>query len=318
MKLNFRTLAGPLTSLALFVGAVILLTQALRGMRLTDLWHALDDFPLRWIAAAVVLTAASHLALGIYDYIGVRYIKRPIPYRRVALVAFVAYSISHSLGFAAVTGGTVRYRMYSRWGLSAVEIAEIMGMSGICLFTGMFEIGGLSLLLDGHRMQDWSGLPSIATNALGVLFLGIVAAYGVLGYSRQKPVRLWRYTLEFPGPRFVALQIALSGFDWLLVGGVLYVLLPPNDVFTFPTFLGVFVLAYLLGTLSNVPGGLGVFEGIILFSLQHTVPQEKIVSSLLIYRGVYDLLPLTIGGTIFVLAELRRSRGAVARPQPSA
>ncbi len=250
------------------------------------------------------------MALSIHDYIGVRYIKRRIGYPRVLLAAFTAYSISHSLGFPAVTGGTVRYRMYSRWRLSAVEIAEIMAMAAVCMFLGMFEIGGLALLLDGHRVQEWSDLPSFVTNALGVVFLGIVAFYGLIGHIRREPLRIWRYSLAVPSPRFAAVQIAISGIDWLLVSSVLYVLLPPNPIFTFPTFLGVFVLAYLLGTLSNVPGGLGIFEGIIVFSLHNTVPIESIVSSLLVYRAVYHLLPLTVGGTIFLIMEVRRNREA--------
>jgi uncharacterized membrane protein YbhN (UPF0104 family) len=305
-----RRIAGPLVSLLLLAGAGILLDRSLQDLRWVELRHALGEFPLRSILIAAALTAASHVALSIHDYIGVRYIKRRIGYPRVLLAAFTAYSISHSLGFPAVTGGTVRYRMYSRWRLSAVEIAEIMAMAAVCMFLGMFEIGGLALLLDGHRVQEWSDLPSFVTNALGVVFLGIVAFYGLIGHIRREPLRIWRYSLAVPSPRFAAVQIAISGIDWLLVSSVLYVLLPPNPIFTFPTFLGVFVLAYLLGTLSNVPGGLGIFEGIIVFSLHNTVPIESIVSSLLVYRAVYHLLPLTVGGTIFLIMEVRRNREA--------
>jgi uncharacterized membrane protein YbhN (UPF0104 family) len=129
-----------------------------------------------------------------------------------------------------------------------------------------------------------------------------------MGFFRREPLHLFGYEIKIPSPRFAAIQIAVSGIDWLVVASVLYVLLPPNEVFTFQTFLGVFVLAYLLGTLSNVPGGLGVFESIILITLQQSVPTETIVSSLLVYRGVYHLLPLMIGGAIFLFTELRYSR----------
>ncbi|HLY58811.1 MAG TPA: lysylphosphatidylglycerol synthase domain-containing protein [Stellaceae bacterium] len=310
MTLKGRGIAGPIFSLLLLAGAVFLLHRSLADLRWADLWHALGEMPRESIAIAIGLTALSHVALSIHDYIGVRYIRRRIAYPRVLLAAFTAYSISHSLGFPAVTGGTVRYRMYSRWNLSAIEIAQIMAMAGICMFLGMFEIGGLALLLDGHRVQDWSDLPSAGINALGVLFLGIVAFYFAIGFFRTEPLQLWGFRLVIPSPRFAAVQIAISGFDWLLVAAVLYVLLPPNPVFTFPTFLGVFVLAYLLATLSNVPGGLGVFESIIVVSLHHTVPTEAIVSSLLVYRAVYHLLPLTIGGTLFLILEVRRQRNA--------
>jgi uncharacterized membrane protein YbhN (UPF0104 family) len=297
-----------MVTVALLAGAVYLLYRSLKNVELVKLWHELQVFPPSAIALAVLLTAASHLALTSYDYIGVRYIRRPLSYWRVALAAFTAYSISHSLGFAAVTGGAVRYRMYSRWGFGAVEVAQIMAMAGITLFLGMFLIGGIALLLDGAQVQAWTDLPSEGINTLGVLCLAVVFFYGTIGFIRQEPLRLWGFELKVPSPRFAAIQIAVSGVDWLIVASVLYVLLPPNDVFTFPTFLGVFVVAYLLGIISNVPGGLGVFESVILITLQQSVPTETIVSSLLVYRGVYHLLPLMIGGTIFLLTELRRNR----------
>jgi uncharacterized membrane protein YbhN (UPF0104 family) len=297
----------------LLAGAGYLLYRSLKNIELVKLWREMHEFPASAIALSVVLTFASHFALTTYDYIGVRYIRRHLSYARVALAAFTAYSISHSLGFPAVTGGAVRYRMYSRWGFSAVEVAQIMAMAGITLFLGMFLIGGIALLLDGAQVQAWTDLPSEGINSLGALCLAVVVFYGTIGLIRREPLRFWGFELKVPSLRFAGTQIAVSGFDWLLVASVLYVLLPANNVFTFPTFLGVFVLAYLLGTISNVPAGLGVFESVILITLQQSVPTEKIVSSLLVYRGVYYLLPLSIGGTIFLLTELRRNRPRAAR-----
>jgi uncharacterized membrane protein YbhN (UPF0104 family) len=298
---------GPAFTLVLMAGAAYLLYRSLKDVELWKLWRELHHFPPASIGAAVGLTALSYLALTSYDYIGVRYARLPIAYRRVALAAFTAYSISHSLGFPAVTGGTVRYRLYSRWGCNAVEVAQIMAMAGITLFLGMFTIGGVALLLDGARVKAWTGLPSGGINMLGVISLGVVIAYGLIGFVRRDPLKFLGYEIAIPSPRFAAIQIAVSGIDWLVVASVLYVLLPPNDIFTFPTFLGVFVLAYLLGTLSNVPGGLGVFESIILITMQQSVPTESIISSLLVYRGVYHLAPLMIGGSIFLVSEFRRS-----------
>ncbi|MGB8840171.1 MAG: lysylphosphatidylglycerol synthase domain-containing protein [Aliidongia sp.] len=302
---------GPALTLGLMAGAAYLLYRSLKDVELWKLWRALHDVPPTSIATALGLTALSYLALTSYDYIGVRYVKLSIAYWRVAIAAFTAYSISHSLGFPAVTGGTVRYRLYSRWGCNAVEVAQIMAMAGITLFLGMFTIGGIALLLDGARVKAWTGLPSDGINALGVLSLGVVAAYGLISFVRREPLQFLGYRIAIPSPRFAAIQIAISGIDWLVVASVLYVLLPPNDVFTFPTFLGVFVLAYLLGTLSNVPGGLGVFESIILITMQQSVPTETIISSLLVYRGVYHLVPLMIGGSIFLVSEFRRSHPKV-------
>lgn len=308
MKTRLAQWAGPLTSLGLLVGAIYLLDRSLKDVRWADLWRALNEVRLSDILIAMLLTAVSHWALTIYDYIGVRYIRRHVAYWRIALAAFLAYSISHSLGFPAVTGGAVRYRLYSRWGLNAVEVAQVMAMAGVTMFLGMFEIGGMAMLLDGSRVQAWTDLPSEGVNALGVLSIAVVVLYASLGLMRRAPLRLWRFVLAVPSPGFALIQIAVSAVDWLLVAAVLYVLLPPDLDMGFATFLGVFVLAYLLGVLSNVPGGLGVFESIILFTFSHSVPAEQIVTSLLVYRAVYHLLPFAIGGSVFFFMELKRPR----------
>jgi uncharacterized membrane protein YbhN (UPF0104 family) len=294
-------IVGPVTSLALLAGAVFLLTRSLKDLRLAEVGAALHALPIHSIVLAIGLTFASQLALSIYDYIGIRYIKSPLSYPRTALTSFMAYSISHSLGFAAVTGGTVRYRMYSRWGLGAIEVAQVMGMAGITLFLGMFEIGGVALLLDGARVKEWSDLPQTATNALGVLFLTLVVTYVTIGFFVPRNLKIGSFKLTVPSPLFAITQILVSSADWLLVASVLYVLLPDNV--SFMVFLGSFVLAYMLGTLSNVPGGLGVFESIIVVSLHHTISPEAIVGSLLAYRCVYHLMPLAIGGTLFLCFE---------------
>ncbi|HWK45312.1 MAG TPA: lysylphosphatidylglycerol synthase domain-containing protein [Stellaceae bacterium] len=314
MSTRRRRFTGLAAGIVLFAGALVLLDRSLHGVRLDQLWHELRQFPASSIALAVLLTIISHSALTAYDAIGVYYIRRHLAYWRIALAAFLAYSISHSLGFAAVTGGAVRYRLYSRWGISAVEVAQIMGMGGVTLFLGMFSIGGIALLFDAGRVQGWLDLPLGLCSALGILCLAVVAGYGMIGLIRQKPIRVGSFELAIPSPRFAAFQIVISAVDWLLVASVLYVLLPSSPTFGFPNFLGVFVLAYLLGILSNVPGGLGVFESIILFTMTPAVPAPAVLSALLVYRGVYHLLPLSVGGVTFIATELWRRRKPSAKP----
>ncbi len=313
MKSRFAKLAGPLTTIGTIAGAGYLLHRSLKDVRLVELWQALGDFPRHAVFEAMALTALSHLALTSYDYLGTRYVGKKIAYWRVALAAFIAYSISHSLGFPAVTGGAVRYRLYSRWGFNAVEVAAVMAMAGITLFLGAFLIAGVAMLFGGGRVEAWTALPSEAVNALGVVCLTVVAVYGTIGFIRHDAISVWGCRLVIPDPRFAALQIVLSGVDWVLVTSVLYVLMPHAEGISLTTFLGIFVVAYLLGTLSNVPGGLGVFESVILVAFGQSLPPEKIVSALLVYRGVYHLLPLALGGLLLLVTELHR-RGAGPRP----
>ena len=192
-----------------------------------------------------------------------------------------------------------------------------MAMAGITLFLGMFLIGGISLVIDHDEVMYWTHLPRAATIALAAGCLAIVVLYATVGFARKKPFHLFGRELQVPRPGFALMQIVVSGIDWIMVASVLFVLLPHKDGFTFPTFLGVFVLAYLLGTLSNVPGGLGVFESIVLVSLTPQVPAEAVFSSLLVYRGVYNLLPLAVGGTTFLVMEFTRPEQKRKRAEAS-
>ncbi len=313
MKQWLHRLLGPSITASLLGAAAYLLYKSLKDVELVELWHALDEFPSHQVFLATLLTFASHIALTVYDYMGVRYIKRTLSYSRVALSAFAAYSISHALGFPALTGGAVRYRYYRRWGLNGVEVAQVMAMAGVTLFLGVFTIGGLALILDGERVERWSELPRAASNGVGLMLLSVVLAYGLISFFWRAPIKIGTYLLKIPTPPFAAAQIIVSAIDWILVASVLYVLLPANDVFSFPTFIGVFVMAYLLGTLSNAPGGLGVFETIIIYTLKDSVPTTAILSALLVYRGVYHVFPLFLGGIALFLSEWHRRRHPVGK-----
>ena len=113
-----------------------------------------------------------------------------------------------------------------------------------------------------------------------------------------------------------AVLIALSAVDWLLTASVLFVLLPPALSFSYPAFVGVYLVAQTIAMLSHVPGGAGVFEATLLSVLAPAVDAQvraALVASLLLYRLVYYLVPLGAAVLVAAAIEARRSRSRSSR-----
>jgi phosphatidylglycerol lysyltransferase len=129
---------------------------------------------------------------------------------------------------------------------------------------------------------------------IGVLLLALVAAYVAFAVrAHGKAVRIKGYEFRLPSLPGAAMQLGVAAADWLSVAGVLYVLLPSEAVGSYPSFLAIFLLSQLVGLVSQVPGGLGVFEGSLLLLL-HGGTTGGIVAALLAYRLIYYFFPLCI------------------------
>jgi len=267
----------------MIVGAICLLTHALRGLDWRTMLHECWTMPWHRVALAALFTVASYGALTIYDFIGCRLVGCGVGYVRVAYAALLAYAFSHTLGFPAVTGGAIRYRLYARWGVRPTDIARIMALAGVTLVLGMLSIGGTSMLFTRQ---------TLGSQALGGLMLAGLLVYVAIGY--------WRGT---PKLRVSLAQILVGSIDWLGVAGTLYMLLPSSIDMSFAAFAGLFVMAYLVATISNVPGGIGIFESLILANIGHGLPTEALVSALLVYRAIYFLVPFLLAGLALMAFE---------------
>jgi phosphatidylglycerol lysyltransferase len=135
----------------------------------------------------------------------------------------------------------------------------------------------------------------------------VPVAYVAITARRRTPVRIWKIELPMPPARLAATQVGVSVLDWVLVGAVLYVLLPPNSL-SLPGFLGFFFVAILLGMASHVPGGVGVFEGLMVLLLKPYLTSTQLLPALVVFRGVYYLLPLVVALTMLVLEDVHQRR----------
>ena len=297
----------PLVAIPLFGFAAWVIRGELTRFHYRDIVHALHTMPGSAVGLAAALTAVSFLALTGYDLLALRFVGHSLPYRRTALASFIGYAFSNALGFPLLTGMPLRFRLYSGWGLSSVEIGQLVGFNAATLWLGFFALGGLVFLLEPLRLPALLHLPFATARPLGVLLLLIVAAYIAATVAARGPLRVRDVELALPRPRLAVAQLALGAFDWAVASAVLYALLPPGGgSLTWPAFLGVFLLAQIAGLVSHIPGGLGVFEAVTLVLLP--IPESQLVASLLAYRAVYYLAPLLAATVALGAYEYQRGR----------
>src|SRR4029453_13670943 len=117
--------------------------------------------------------------------------------------------------------------------------------------------------------------------------------YAGLVLVRRKPVRIRGWELPMPTRHHLVWQVLVAGGDWLPAASTLYVLLPRHDV-SYHVVLGAFLVAQISGLISHVPGGLGVFETVVLLFLSDSIPKPMILGTLVVYRAIYYLLPFAV------------------------
>jgi len=306
---KLRKLA-PLLAIPILGVVAWLLYKELKHYNLHDVLAAVREIPPARLAWALGLVVVNYTVLIAYDWLAVWYLKLRVPVRRVALAALVAYVTSYNFG--VLLGGTsVRYRFYSRWGLSIAEIARLVAVITLTCWLGLFALAGVVFLIVPLQIPGEVGLVIENIHVLGLLLLAAVGAYFAFGALKWMPHFLRKHKFEIPPVWVTTGQIIIAGSDFALAGAVLYVLLAPWTTAGYALVLAIYLLATVTSYISHVPGGLGVFELIVLTLLPHTDPAAKahILSALLAFRVIYFLLPLLGGLTLWGGYEVATRRG---------
>lgn len=299
-------LAPILLSLLLFGVSLWAITQELRKNNPQDVVNSLMAIPKPHLILAIALTLVSYILFTGYDALAIYHLRQSLPYRRTALVAIVSYAISNSVGFALLSGSAIRYRFYSAWGFSAAKIAQIIAFCNLSFWLGFFAVGGVIFTLQPIATPELLNIPFESVRPIGYIFLGIVAAYLLWSGLSQKPLKIKKLVFPHLPVKLSLIQIALTSLDWMLAAAVLYVLLPVPRHLSYFSFFGIYLLGQLAGILSNVPGGLGVFETVLVLLLAPVISADQLLGALLAYRGVYYFLPLGISLLMLGLYELKR------------
>ncbi|HEX4621734.1 MAG TPA: lysylphosphatidylglycerol synthase domain-containing protein, partial [Myxococcaceae bacterium] len=293
MKQRLFGALKPAIGLALFAAAIWALHQELAAYHYADVVRSLHALRGEQVAAAAALTLASYLSMSGYDWLAFRYIGKPLSYFKIAMASFIGYAFSNNIGLSVVSGGSVRFRLYSGWGISVVDITKVVAFCTVSLWLGFMATGSLAFLIQPLLIPGSLHMPLATARPLGVLFALALGAYAAAAGLVKKPLRIRSWEISFPSVRMVGAQVLVSMVDWVLAATVLYVLIRHLDM-GFPEFLGAFLLAQIAGLLSQLPGGLGVFETVMVALLKHHAPATDILGPLLAYRLIYYLAPLAV------------------------
>ncbi|HUO18200.1 MAG TPA: bifunctional lysylphosphatidylglycerol flippase/synthetase MprF [Steroidobacteraceae bacterium] len=305
---------GPIAALVVFSVVVLILHRELAHLHVSGVFAHLHAIPRRQVLAALGFTAASYWLLSNYDVLALAYLRRRIPYPRILFTSFIAYSFGHTLGFAAFTGAAIRFRLYATAGVSAIDVATISAFCSLSLGIGLATIAGLSLYLSPAHAAQILHLHHNWSLVAGTVLLAAVAAYAAWATLARGTLELRGWALRAPGPAIGLAQLALSVADLSLSAAVLWSLLPSDAHIGFVPLLGTYALAVIAGIVSHVPGGVGVFEAVMLLTIPG-VPADALLGSLLAYRGVYYLVPLVFGTLLFGTKELALQRSRMMRAQ---
>lgn len=293
-----------------FVLAAGMLWWQLRSYSLADIAHAILNIPFINLFAACLACLAGYFALALYDYLALNYVGESdkVSWWKWMLAGMLGFAISNNAGHAVVSGGAIRYRLYTRWRISGGDILKMLTISGFTYFLGASAIVVISYFLIPREL-----LGNSAGVGLNVLFIGCAAAilayFAITVLFHGKDIRIGKVRFQVPSTRMALTQTGLGIMDSVLAGLVLYFCLSPFVSIPFGTFIGLFAVAQTTGVFSQVPGGIGVFETIFLIAMPETVDKADIFGALLAYRIIYYVLPLIgVGGLFFIYERWLRAR----------
>jgi len=294
----------------LLIGAIIVVQREFRHLNMRDVGRALERIPNRELLIAGAWNLADYGVLTFYDRLATIYAGHRISYARTAFASFCAYALAHNLGFAAVSGAAVRYRLYSHWGLTPSQIAKVIAFCSLTFGLGGMSLGGAILFIEPASLP-WFGthLPHAALVSFGLLMWTIVGSYIFL--STRYPVLRWRtHCIELPGWGMALAQVALATADVAVTASIMFALLPHTAGLTWLRFLAVYLGSYAAGLVANVPGGLGVFDAAVLLGLSQYLPAPVVLSAIFVFRLFYYIIPLFLAGAMFAANEvILRGRG---------
>ena len=314
-----RLWVGPAAALLVFSVMAWLLHRELAQIHVKDILDNLAAIPGQTLLIGLLLTGGSYFALCLYDFMALRYLHKKVPLGRVVVASFIANAFGHNLGFAAFTGAAFRLRLYASSRLTAIDVATVTGFTSITTALGLAVLAGLSFLTHPEQASaalrshaDWSVL-------IGIVLLGVVAAYLVWTGSHRARLEYRGWLLRPPGLGVGAIQVVAGTLDLGMSCAVLWLMLPAAAHVDFVAFAGAYAIGVTAGIISHVPGGLGVFETVVVIAVPQ-IPADALLGSLLAYRAVFYLAPLGVATVLFAAEELgaQRLRLSQARARASA
>ncbi|MDJ0661765.1 MAG: hypothetical protein QNJ42_20120 [Crocosphaera sp.] len=295
-------------AISLLILSIITITHEFKDHNPADILNYLSNVTTIHKIGVIALTSLGYFIMTGYDFVGFYYINQILKPSKIIMTAFISYAVGNTIGFTALSGTAIRYRFYGSWGISKLKIAQLIIFTHLTFWVGLLGVSGVVFLVDPLSLPKILNLPFTSAHPIGFVFLILVSVYFLISFFRKKPLKIGSEFITFPSPRISFTSIVIAGMDWGVASGVLYLLLPLSKTVSFPGFFGIYILGLTAGLISSVPGGLGVFETVILLSLPNTIPQADILGGLIAYRAIYYFLPLIVAIILLIIKEIQQQR----------
>jgi uncharacterized membrane protein YbhN (UPF0104 family) len=309
---KWKHLLGAGVSVAVASLAAWVLFRTFQRISLADVLENMRAVPTRKLVAAALCAAGAFATLAFYEVAVVRYVKHCIGRAKPIVTALIAFPLGHAVGQAMLSGGALRYRMYTPAGFSAMEVGATVLLSNLPYALAFGWLFDLALVFGADRLAPLFRIESRWLFLLGILGLVKDAGYLLLVHLRKAPIKLGGWAVNLPTLPMTLLQVVVGLTDIALVASVLYMLLPESAQIGFLPFLAVYLASILVGVLSHVPAGLGVLESMLLLLLPQ-VPPEELLAAVLLYRVIYEIVPVMLALAIWGVYELVAHDGARLR-----
>lgn len=291
-----------LATLAVFGASLAVLQRSLAATS----WHAVRGsaaaIPWPRLLLASGSAAGSYFALTFYDVLALHALGLRLPYRKVAATSLTAYGIANTVGVSSLSGGAIRLRAYTGAGLAGVQVAALQLLCSWTFFLGAAAIASVELVAQAQPVGHALHIPPLWVRSVGLVILALWLGYLAATRWRREPLRFSGLSLVLPTPAQTGLQLLASVVDLTFAAATLYWLLPPHSVH-FQALLPAYVLAMVVGALSNVPGALGVFESGLLLLLPQ-LDAHRLLAGMLVYRVIYSFVPFTCALALLVSREV--------------
>lgn len=303
----------PYIAAALLFGlGLYALHRLLAPVDLADVRNQIAATNWSTLGLAFLATFGGYLALAGYDWSALRHIGKPLPTPVVLTGGLMAYALGNTIGLSAISGGAVRWRIYSGLGLDGFDVAAVSAFTAISWGLAATLIGFTALAIHPDALGALAPVSPGMIRLISLAGMGAIVLPVFWASVSGRTLRIARFKLRAPSLPVLCAQVVFSLCDIGLSALTLYVLLP-DPAPDFLTFLAVFSAAVLAGIISHVPGGVGVFETVVIASMPFGAPVDQVAAALLLFRMIYYLAPFTIALIVLAAYETWRALGK-ARP----
>ena len=297
--------------------SIYILYHKLSAISFHDIVGRLEALSLHHWVLASFFSLLAYAALAGYDRIALQHLGKKISLLYIAICSFTTYALSHNIGASVFSGAVVRYRAYSKKGLTGVEIAILVGFCSFTFALGTILLSGFVLVVRPDIITlVHADMPRWLAITIGACMLGFVLLYMIGSLLQLKPLKIGKsFQISYPKFKIVIQQLIIGPLELIGAAGIIYATLPDAGNPGFIAVLGVFLASFTATLLSNAPaGGVGVLEALFMAGMPNMNPAD-VISALIVFRMLYLIIPLIISLFFVAMFEVNQYRQRNANQQ---